>query len=61
MSVSALASHIDSVALIDHHMHGCWLRAGDRHRSGAEPGQIVEIGAAVAAAGRGTRFMRIRA
>ena len=32
MSVSALASHIDSVALIDHHVHGCWLRAGDRHR-----------------------------
>ena len=36
MRVSAgcvgLASHIDGVALIDHHVHGCWLRAGDRHR-----------------------------
>lgn len=30
MSVSALASHIDTVPLIDHHVHGCWLRSPDR-------------------------------
>lgn len=29
---SALAEHIADVALIDHHVHGCWLRAGDRRR-----------------------------
>ena len=36
MTVSAgcvgLASHIAGVPLIDHHMHGCWLRGGDRRR-----------------------------
>ena len=29
---SALAQHIDGVALIDQHVHGCWLTAGDRRR-----------------------------
>jgi uncharacterized protein len=29
---SALARHIDDVALIDQHVHGCWLTAGDRRR-----------------------------
>jgi uncharacterized protein len=29
---SALARHIDEVALIDQHVHGCWLQAGDRRR-----------------------------
>ncbi len=29
---SALAEHVDTVALIDHHVHGCWLRSGDRRR-----------------------------
>ncbi|OBI92361.1 amidohydrolase family protein [Mycobacterium asiaticum] len=27
-----LAQHVQQVALIDQHMHGCWLRAGDRRR-----------------------------
>ncbi len=30
--VSALAQRIDEVALIDQHVHGCWLAAGDRRR-----------------------------
>ncbi|OBG35358.1 amidohydrolase family protein [Mycobacterium sp. E3198] len=30
--VSALAQHIDEVALIDQHAHGCWVTAGDRPR-----------------------------
>ena len=29
---SALADHIAAVPLIDQHMHGCWLTAGDRQR-----------------------------
>jgi predicted TIM-barrel fold metal-dependent hydrolase len=29
---SALAQHISEVALIDHHVHGCWLQSGDRQR-----------------------------
>lgn len=29
---SALAQHISEVALIDQHVHGCWLTAGDRRR-----------------------------
>jgi uncharacterized protein len=29
---SALARHIDDVVLIDQHVHGCWLTAGDRRR-----------------------------
>jgi uncharacterized protein len=29
---SPLAQHIDEVALIDQHVHGCWLAAGDRRR-----------------------------
>lgn len=29
---SALARHIADVPLIDQHVHGCWLRAGDRQR-----------------------------
>ena len=29
---SALADHIAVVPLIDQHMHGCWLAAGDRQR-----------------------------
>ncbi|WP_156690154.1 amidohydrolase family protein [Mycobacterium sp. Marseille-P9652] len=28
----ALARHIDDVALIDQHVHGCWLTPGDRRR-----------------------------
>jgi uncharacterized protein len=28
----ALAQHIDDVALIDQHVHGCWLTPGDRRR-----------------------------
>jgi hypothetical protein len=30
--VTALADHIAAVPLIDQHMHGCWLIAGDRQR-----------------------------
>jgi uncharacterized protein len=30
--VAALADHIANVPLIDQHMHGCWLAAGDRRR-----------------------------
>lgn len=29
---SALAQHIGEVALIDQHVHGCWMTAGDRRR-----------------------------
>jgi predicted TIM-barrel fold metal-dependent hydrolase len=29
---SALAQHIADVAVIDQHVHGCWLAAGDRRR-----------------------------
>jgi uncharacterized protein len=29
---SALADHIAAVLLVDQHMHGCWLAAGDRQR-----------------------------
>ncbi len=29
---SALAEHIADVAVIDQHVHGCWLAAGDRRR-----------------------------
>jgi predicted TIM-barrel fold metal-dependent hydrolase len=32
VSVAALADHIAAVPLIDQHMHGCWLAAGDRRR-----------------------------
>ncbi len=32
MAVSALTRHIAEVPLIDQHMHGCWLTAGDRRR-----------------------------
>ena len=32
MTVTALAEHIAAVRLIDQHMHGCWLTAGDRPR-----------------------------
>ncbi len=32
MSSSGLADHIDTVRLIDHHVHGCWLQPGDRTR-----------------------------
>ena len=32
MTVADLADHIASVPLIDQHMHGCWLTAGDRQR-----------------------------
>jgi uncharacterized protein len=32
VSVAALADHIAGVPLIDQHMHGCWLTAGDRRR-----------------------------
>jgi len=30
--VSALTEHIDTVALVDHHVHGFWTAAGDRSR-----------------------------
>ncbi|OBK24162.1 amidohydrolase [Mycobacterium asiaticum] len=29
---SALAEHINQVTLIDQHVHGCWINAGDRRR-----------------------------
>ena len=29
---AALGQHIDEVTLIDQHVHGCWLAAGDRRR-----------------------------
>ncbi|ORA10807.1 amidohydrolase family protein [Mycobacterium asiaticum] len=29
---SRLAQHVQQVVLIDQHMHGCWLTAGDRRR-----------------------------
>jgi uncharacterized protein len=32
MTHAALAEHIAGVRLIDQHMHGCWLSAGDRRR-----------------------------
>ncbi len=32
MTVSALAEHIAAVRLVDQHVHGCWLAAGDRQR-----------------------------
>ena len=30
--MTALREHIEAVRLIDHHVHGCWLTAGDRSR-----------------------------
>src|SRR5262249_21591529 len=30
MNLSPLAEHIESVPLVDHHVHGCWLTAADR-------------------------------
>lgn len=30
--MSALREHLDAVPLVDHHVHGCWLSAGDRAR-----------------------------
>jgi hypothetical protein len=30
--VTDLADHIAATPLIDQHMHGCWLAAGDRQR-----------------------------
>jgi predicted TIM-barrel fold metal-dependent hydrolase len=27
-----LGEHIEHVPLVDHHVHGCWLQAGSRHR-----------------------------
>ncbi len=32
MTLSALAEHIDTVPLVDHHVHGCQLRPVDRRR-----------------------------
>jgi uncharacterized protein len=32
MSLSALAEHIETVPLVDHHVHGCWLAPPDRAR-----------------------------
>ncbi len=32
MTVADLADHIASMPLINQHMHGCWLTAGDRQR-----------------------------
>jgi len=31
-SADALADHVESVRLIDHHVHGFWLESGDRRR-----------------------------
>jgi predicted TIM-barrel fold metal-dependent hydrolase len=31
-AASALAEHVQRVPLIDHHVHGCWVTAGDRAR-----------------------------
>src|SRR6476659_10161034 len=31
-SVDALHDHVESVRLVDHHVHGFWLRSGDRRR-----------------------------
>src|SRR5581483_10691561 len=31
-TATALAQHIAGVPLIDQHVHGCWLTAGDRQR-----------------------------
>ncbi|KWX67195.1 amidohydrolase family protein [Mycobacterium sp. NAZ190054] len=30
--MTALREHAEAVRLVDHHVHGCWLAAGDRHR-----------------------------
>ena len=30
--MQALAEHIDTLPLVDHHVHGCWLHGGDRDR-----------------------------
>jgi uncharacterized protein len=30
--VTALAEHVDQLRLVDHHVHGCWVDAGDRKR-----------------------------
>ncbi len=30
--MTALREHIEAVRLVDHHVHGCWLTAGDRSR-----------------------------
>jgi predicted TIM-barrel fold metal-dependent hydrolase len=30
--LSALAEHIENVPLVDHHVHGCWVRSPDRRR-----------------------------
>ena len=30
--MSALAEHIENVPLVDHHVHGCWVRSPDRRR-----------------------------
>jgi len=30
--VTALQDHVHAVQLVDHHVHGCWLRPGDRAR-----------------------------
>jgi uncharacterized protein len=32
MSLSTLREHVETVPLIDHHVHGCWLQASDRRR-----------------------------
>ncbi|PXX11201.1 amidohydrolase family protein [Mycolicibacterium moriokaense] len=32
MSLSALAEHTANVPLVDHHVHGCWLKPPDRPR-----------------------------
>jgi predicted TIM-barrel fold metal-dependent hydrolase len=32
MRLSPLAEHIENVPLVDHHVHGCWLRSPDRVR-----------------------------
>lgn len=57
---SALAHHVGEVALIDHHVHGCWSAPGDRRRFGnalneanteqlADPGFDSQLGFAVRA------------
>jgi predicted TIM-barrel fold metal-dependent hydrolase len=32
VTVSALAEHVGRLPLVDHHVHGCWIREGDRCR-----------------------------
>jgi uncharacterized protein len=44
--VTGLAEHIATVGLVDHHVHGFWLRAGDRQRfeNGLNEANIEPLG-----------------